>query len=70
MSTITVVHVINGTTHEDTHTAERITYQHWPDGRAQIRLWTGATVTEVIGYRQAEKIHRRDQALRDEWEDA
>lgn len=63
MTTITVVHIISGTICEDTYTAERITYQHWSDGRAQIRLWAGSTVTEYIGYRQAEKIHRRDLAL-------
>lgn len=63
MSTVRVLHLVNDTVVDETHTAERITFQHFPDGRAQVRLYRGDEVAQYVSYRQAERIHRIDAEL-------
>lgn len=63
MSTVTVRYLIGGTVTEDVHTAERITYQMFPDGRLHVRLYTAGTLAECVVYRRAERVHRIDRDL-------
>lgn len=56
--TLAVLCVINDTVVEETHTGDRVTYQHYENGRAIVKIWTDASVTETISYQRAERIHR------------
>ena len=59
--TVHVHYVIGDTVQDETLTADRVTFQHWPDGRAQIRLHNNGRITDWIAYRRADRIHRTHQ---------
>jgi hypothetical protein len=56
---LTVTHLIAGSLTEDTHTGDRITFQHRADGRALIAVYRSGRLTEQASYRHCERIHRR-----------
>lgn len=61
---LTVLYVVDDTVVEETFTAERITLQHYPDGRLQVTFWAGQQVARYVFYRQFERTHHViDQAL-------
>ena len=56
--TVTVLHVVNDTVIEETWQGERITFQHFADCRAQLRIWRGQRIVQYVAYARAERIHR------------
>jgi len=55
---VTVIHLIAGTVTEATHTGQRVTCQHFPDGRALVKVYRGGHLTQAISYRNAETTTR------------
>jgi hypothetical protein len=56
--TVTVLHLIAGTTTKATHHGDQITFQHFADGGALIRVYRDGRPVQTVSYRQAEVITR------------
>jgi ketosteroid isomerase-like protein len=55
---VTVIHLIAGTVTEAVHTGQRVTVQHFADGRAVVKVYRDGRLTQAVSYRNAETATR------------